>query len=97
MGEQVIRLEERLTDLALKPLSAQVASTLLKLGGAAAAPRFGQARTIQLTHEQLAGLLGASREAARVTSPHKKPSAGAGGRIAITDRDVLRKIARSGS
>ncbi|MGY2744382.1 Crp/Fnr family transcriptional regulator [Arthrobacter sp. UYCu723] len=67
LGEQVARLEERLTDLALRPLAAQVASTLLKLGDAAAAPRFGQARTIHLTHEQLAGLLGASLEATSKT------------------------------
>ena len=98
MGEQVIRLEERLTDLALKPLSAQVASTLLKLGDAAGAPRFGQARTIHLTHEQLAGLLGASREATSKTMGDlttQKAIRQGRGRIAITDRDILHRIARS--
>lgn len=100
LGEQVARLEERLTDLALRPLSAQVASTLLKLGDAAGPPRFGQARTIHLTHEQLAGLLGASREAtSKIMSDltAKKAIRQGRGRIVIQDRDVLQKLARSSS
>ena len=98
LGEQVVRLEERLTDLALKPLSAQVASTLLKLSDAAGAPRFGQARTIHLTHEQLAGLLGASREATSKTMGDlttQKAIRQGRGRIAITNRDILHQIATS--
>jgi len=38
LGEQVVRLEERLTDLALRPLAARVASTLVKLAAAAPHP-----------------------------------------------------------
>lgn len=100
LGEQVARLEERLTDLALRPLAAQVASTLLTLGDAAGSPRFGQARTIHLTHEQLAGLLGASREATSKIMGEltaKKAIRQGRGRIVIQDRDVLSKLARSTS
>ena len=100
LGEQVARLEERLTDLALRPLSAQVASTLLKLGDAAGPPHFGQARTIHLTHEQLAGLLGASREATSKIMGDltaKKAIRQGRGRIVIQDRDVLRNQFRGSS
>ncbi|MBM7847345.1 Crp/Fnr family transcriptional regulator [Arthrobacter roseus] len=100
LGEQVARLEERLTDLALKPLSAQVASTLLKLSENITPHRFNQGPTIHLTHEQLAGLLGASREA---TSKVMGELTGTNavrqgrGRIIVTDRDILHKLARSSS
>lgn len=67
LGEQVARLEERLTDLALRPVDARVASTLLNLAGATPAGRFGQNHPIRLTHEQIAGLLGATREATSKT------------------------------
>ncbi|MDN5755044.1 MAG: Crp/Fnr family transcriptional regulator [Arthrobacter sp.] len=97
LGEQVARLEQRLTDLALLPLSAQVASTLLKLDDATGPPRFGQHRTIRLTHEQLAGLLGASREA---TSKIMSEFAAGGilrqgrGRLSLLDRPRLDRAAR---
>lgn len=100
LGEQVARLEERLTDLALRPLSAQVASTLLKLGDAAWPPRFGQARAIHLTHERLAGFLGASGEAPRKIMGEltaRKAIRQGCGRMVIQDRDVLHKMARSTS
>lgn len=67
LGEQVVRLGERLTDLTCAPLSARVASTLVKLAEAAPPPRFGHAAVVKLTHEQLAGLLGATREATSTT------------------------------
>ena len=100
LGEQVARLEERLTDLALKPLSAQVASTLLKLSENIAPHRFSQGRTIHLTHEQLAGLLGASREATSKVMGEltgKNAVRQGRGRIIVTDRDMLHRLARSSS
>ncbi|WP_426997006.1 Crp/Fnr family transcriptional regulator [Pseudarthrobacter sp. N5] len=98
LGEQVARLEERLTDLALRPLAAQVCSTLLKLDDTTASQRFGHTRAIHLTHEQLAGLLGASREATSkimgdLTS--KGAIRQGRGRIIVQDRAVLRTMARS--
>lgn len=63
LGDEIARLEERLTDLALRPLSARAANTLVKLARTAPPARFGHAPVISLTHEQLAGLLGATREA----------------------------------
>ncbi|WP_298254322.1 Crp/Fnr family transcriptional regulator [uncultured Arthrobacter sp.] len=98
LGEQVVRLEERLTDMALRPLTARTAATLLTLDGAAPRTRFTQVRAVRLTHEQLAGLLGATREA---TSKTMADFAGRGlirqgrGRITIQDVDGLRRISRS--
>ncbi|WP_294566179.1 Crp/Fnr family transcriptional regulator [uncultured Arthrobacter sp.] len=98
LGEQVARLEERLTDMALRPLSARTASTLLKLDEAAPVSRFTHTRSVKLTHEQLAGLLGATREA---TSKTMSDFAARGlirqgrGRITIDDTDGLRRVSRS--
>ncbi|WP_448006776.1 Crp/Fnr family transcriptional regulator [Agromyces bauzanensis] len=91
LGEQVARLEERLTDLALRPLQARVASTLVRLAGAQRTPRLGNP-TIRLTHDQLAGLLGATRES---TSKTMADLASRGlirqarGRIVLLDLDGL--------
>lgn len=97
LGEQVARLEERLTDLALRPLSARVASTLLKLAEAAPTPRFGHAATVRLTHEQVAGLLGATRESTSKTMADfatRNLIRQGRGRIVIQDAAALRAIAR---
>lgn len=97
LGEQVARLEERLTDLALRPLSARTAKTLLTLADAARPSKLRQPSAIRITHEQLAGLLGATREA---TSKTMAEFAAEGlikqsrGRITVRDRDRLRTIAR---
>lgn len=97
LGEQVARLEERLTDLALRPLAARAASTLLKLAENAPPSRFGHAPAIRLTHEQLAGLLGATREATSKTmadlSSRNLIRQGRG-RIMIQDTAALRTMAR---
>lgn len=98
LGEQVARLEERLTDLALRPLSARAASILLSLDAAAPSGRFGQGKSIRLTHEQIAGLLGATREA---TSKALADFAAKGfirqgrGRITIQNPAALRAAAGS--
>lgn len=98
LGEQVASLEERLTDLALRPLPARVASTLLTLATATRSSRFGQTRSIRLTHEQIAGLLGATREA---TSKTLGELAAKGiirqtrGRITILDTAALQAAARN--
>ncbi len=96
LGEQVIRLEERLTDLALRPLAARVASTVLKLADATPVPRFGRPAVVRLTHEQLAGLVGASREATSKTmadfAAHNLIRQGRG-RIIIQDPAALHVIA----
>ena len=97
LGEQVVRLEERLTDLALRPLAARVASTLLKLAEAAPPARFGQAPIVRLTHEQLAGLLGATREATSKTMADfatRNLIRQGRGRIVIQDAVALATIAR---
>lgn len=97
LGEQVARLEDRLLDLALRPLSARAAKTLLALAEAAPQPRFGPAPPVRLTHEQLAGLLGATREATSKTmadfAAHGLIKQGRG-RIAVKDAEALRVIAR---
>lgn len=97
LGEQVARLEDRLLDLALRPLSARAAKTLLALAEAAPEPRFGPAPPLRLTHEQLAGLLGATREATSKTmadfAAHGLIRQGRG-RIVVKDTDALRAISR---
>jgi CRP/FNR family transcriptional regulator len=100
----VARLEERLTDLALRPLSARTAKTLLTLDESARpktlGSKLGQPPAIRITHEQLAGLLGATREA---TSKTMSEFAADGlirqsrGRITVRDRERLRVISRRSS
>lgn len=98
LGEQVARLEERLTDMALRPLSARTAATLIKLAEAAPRSRFTQSQSVKLTHEQLAGLLGATREA---TSKTMSDFATRGlirqgrGRIIIENSEGLRGISHT--
>ncbi len=97
LGEQVVRLEKRLTDLALRPLVARVASTLVKLAAAAPPPRFGHAAVVTLTPEQLAGLLGATREATSKTMAElavRNLIRQGRGRIIIQDTAALQTIAR---
>ncbi|MDQ4489263.1 Crp/Fnr family transcriptional regulator [Sinomonas sp. ASV486] len=98
LGERVAELEGRLADLALRPLPARVASTLLSMAGSPAPSRFGRTTpTVRLTHEQVAGLLGATREA---TSKVLSEFASRGlirqgrGRIGLQDPAGLRAIAR---
>jgi CRP/FNR family transcriptional regulator len=97
LGERVAELEGRLADLALRPLPARVASTLLGMAESSTGPRFGRASAVRLTHEQVAGLLGATREA---TSKILSEFASRGlirqgrGRITLTDPARLRAIAR---
>ncbi|WP_035763258.1 Crp/Fnr family transcriptional regulator [Arthrobacter sp. H20] len=98
LGEQVARLEERLTDMALRPLSARTAATLLKLAEAAPRSRFTHSTSIKLTHEQLAGLLGATREATSKTMSDfatRNLIKQGRGRIIIENVDGLRGISRA--
>lgn len=96
LGEQVARLEGRLTDLALRPLLARVASTLVSLASTQDSVAAGPV-TISLTHDQLAGLLGATRES---TSKSMSDLASRGlirqarGRIMLTDIDGLAIVSK---
>lgn len=99
LGERVAELEDRLTDLALRPLDSRVAVTLLNLtrSPSTGTGRFTRAPQVQLTHEQLAGVIGATREA---TSRVLGDFAVRGlirqgrGRILITDLAGLRLLGR---
>ena len=96
LGEQVARLEERLTDLALRPLIARTSNTLVRLAGSQRVTRLGHV-TIKLTHDQLAGLLGATRES---TSKTMADLASRGlirqarGRIVLIDLDGLAIVSK---
>lgn len=100
LGGRVAELEDRLTDLALKPLQARVAATLLNLctPPSAGMSRLGRGQQVRLTHEQLASLIGATREA---TSRVLADLADQGlirqtrGRIHIPDPGVLRRATRN--
>jgi CRP-like cAMP-binding protein len=100
LGERVAELEDRLTDLALRPLQARVAATLLNLTrstSSSATGRFGRSLQVRLTHEQLAGVIGATREA---TSRVLGDFADRGlirqgrGRIVVPDPGALRRLTR---
>lgn len=99
LGERVAELEDRLTDLALRPLASRVAVTLLNLTrrpDTGSGP-FARAPQVRLTHEQVAGVIGATREA---TSRTLGDFADQGlirqgrGRILILDPAGLRRIGR---
>lgn len=99
LGEQVARLEERLTDLAHRPLVARLARALLALSmssGTRSRPTL-VSRGIRITHEQLAGLVGATRES---TSKVMAELAFQGvvrqarGRVVITDTVALAALSR---
>ncbi|MCY7412524.1 MAG: Crp/Fnr family transcriptional regulator [Salinibacterium sp.] len=96
LGEQVARLEERLTDLALRPLIARASSTLVRLAATQRASLLGHV-TIRLTHDQLAGLLGATRESTSKTMA-ELASRGlirqARGRIVLIDLDGLAIVSK---
>jgi CRP/FNR family transcriptional regulator, cyclic AMP receptor protein len=55
LGARIANLETRLTDTALKPVPARVCSLLATLAGSPPAP-------VRLTHDQLADLVGTTRE-----------------------------------
>jgi CRP-like cAMP-binding protein len=55
LGHRVADLETRLADTVLKPVPARVCSTLATLAGSPPTP-------VRLTHDQLADLVGATRE-----------------------------------
>lgn len=96
LGQQVARLEERLTDLALRPLVARTSSTLVRLSGSQRVTRHGHV-TIRLTHDQLAGLLGATRESTSKTMADlalRGLIRQARGRIVLLDVDGLAILAK---
>lgn len=99
LGERVAELEDRLTDLALRPLASRVAVTLLNLtrrSDTGSGP-FARAPQVRLTHEQIAGLIGATREAtSRVLSDFADQglTRQGRGRILIADPAGLRRIGR---
>lgn len=99
LGERVAELEDRLTDLALRPLASRVAVTLLNLTrrpDSGAGP-FARAPQVRLTHEQIAGVIGATREAtSRVLSDFasRRLIRQGRGRIFIADAAGLRRIGR---
>lgn len=98
LGDRVAELEDRLTDLALRPLHARVAGTLLNMTRPETPPhRFGRASSVRLTHEQLASVIGATREAtSRVLAEfadHGLIRQGRG-RILILDPVALRRHSR---
>lgn len=98
LGERVGELEDRLTDLALRPLASRVAVTLLNLARSSrGSGPFARAPEVRLTHEQIAGVIGATREAtSRVLGDFSERGLvrQGRGRILITDPSGLRRLGR---
>lgn len=90
LGARITDLEQRLTDLTCKNLAERVASTLWSL--TRTAPTDSTAEPVRLTHQQLAGLIGATRERTTTAlgelAEHEliRPRRG---KILITDRQRL--------
>lgn len=66
LAKRVVDLENRLTDLAIKPLPQRLAALLLTTATAGNLP-WQKIQQVRLTHEQLASLAGATREAVSKT------------------------------
>ncbi|WP_460517900.1 Crp/Fnr family transcriptional regulator [Humibacter antri] len=99
LGQRVAELEDRLTDLALRPLQSRIAATLLNLTRqpSIGTGPFGRAPQVRLTHEQLASVIGATREAtSRVLSDFAERGLirQGRGRIIMADPVALRRICR---
>lgn len=99
LGERVAELEDRLTDLALRPLASRVAVTLVNLTRrpSTGVGPFGRYPQVRLTHEQLASVIGATREAtSRVLSDFADNGLirQGRGRILIANATELRRIGR---
>ncbi|MBU1251539.1 Crp/Fnr family transcriptional regulator [Chryseoglobus sp. 28M-23] len=97
LGEQVARLEERLTDLAHRPLPARIARTIATLADGSSSRSFPGQRGIRITHEQLAGLVGATRESTSKVMAElaaQRIIRQARGRVLVVDRDALAALSR---
>lgn len=97
LGEQVARLEERLTDLAHRPLAARLARTIMTLAEGSAPRALGGSRGVRVTHEQLAGLVGATRESTSKVMAElsaQRIIRQARGRIVVTDHIALAALSR---
>jgi CRP-like cAMP-binding protein len=68
LGERLIEMERRLSDTVFKSVPQRVAATLNTLAGQQRRHRLGSRHAVvALTHEQLAALVGTSRETATKT------------------------------
>ncbi len=97
LGEQVARLEERLTDLAHRPLSARLARTILTLAEGGSSRPLAGLRGVRVTHEQLAGLVGATRESTSKVMAElsaQRIIRQARGRIVVADPTALVALSR---
>jgi CRP/FNR family cyclic AMP-dependent transcriptional regulator len=93
LGSRVADLERRLGDSVLKSVPERIAATLARLAGPGRS-------TVRLTHEQLADLVGTSRETATKVLGDlgdRGLVALRRGRIVIRDGAALRELAESGS
>lgn len=97
LGEQVARLEERLTDLAHRPLAARIARALVTLNAGASTRHLVGSRGVRVTHEQLAGLVGATRESTSKVMAElsaQRIIRQARGRIVVADPVALTALSR---
>lgn len=62
LSSRVAELEQRLTDLTCKRLDQRLAATLCSLAHVGSGPRKAAPEPVRLTHQQLANLVGATRE-----------------------------------
>jgi CRP-like cAMP-binding protein len=92
LGSRVADLERRLGDTVLKSVPERIASTLARMAG-------NDSATIRLTHEQLADLVGTSRETATKVLGELGDRGLVSlrrGRIVVRDPGALRDVAEAG-
>ncbi|MDQ3864251.1 MAG: Crp/Fnr family transcriptional regulator [Actinomycetota bacterium] len=101
LAERIVVLEGRLTDLAYRKVPARLAGTIVRLAeGEGIVTREGSSRIpTRYTHQQLASMIGANREA--VTRAMRALREGGaievrGRRIHVVDQETLRREAEEG-
>lgn len=99
LGQRLASVEQRLSDTLFKTVSQRIAGTLVRLAADSGSRRMNLGRRapeVRLTHEQLAGLVGASRETTTKTLNDFRDRGLVQlrrGRVAVLDHVALRAYA----
>lgn len=101
LGRRVAELERRLSDTVLRPVPARIAAALAAMASGEATadpmqPRRGRSVAVRITHEQLADLVGTTRETTTKVLGElrdREVIALRRGRVLVHDPDTLRALA----
>ncbi len=97
LGNRVSQLERRLSDTVLKSVPQRIATTPSLLANEQQRRPFGRGLQVQLTHEQVAALVGTSRErATKVLNEYAEQDLVRLGRGKSTILDLPRLVSKAG-